>query len=90
MQELADILREKFAAHPPAWSLPAGGRNPVSSRPGPITARATRMCSIGGLLSARPRTILGWEPQVSFEQSEFAETLDYFLQDLVRSQPVAA
>lgn len=80
MRELANILREQFAAHPLRSHFPpdAGIRN--------VEARAFYGPGYQDLQHRRPsirqaRTILGWEPQVPFAQS-VAETLDYFLQDV--------
>nr|WP_321467734.1 bifunctional UDP-4-amino-4-deoxy-L-arabinose formyltransferase/UDP-glucuronic acid oxidase ArnA [uncultured Desulfobulbus sp.] len=88
MQELADILREKFATHP------LRGHFPPEAGTQFIEARAYYGKGYQDVQHRRPsirqaQTILGWEPQVSFERS-VAETLDYFLQDVVRSQAVAA
>ena len=81
MRELADILRKQFAAHPLRSHFPpdAGTRN--------MEARAFYGPGYQDLQHRRPsirqaRTILGWEPRVPFAQS-VAETLDYFLQDVV-------
>jgi len=87
MQELADILREKFAAHPLREHFPPEAGTQY------IEARAFYGKGYQDVQHRRPsiqqaRTILGWDPKVSFEQS-VVETLDYFLQDVVNSPPVA-
>jgi len=88
MQELADILRKKFASHPLRGHFPpeAGTQN--------IEARAFYGKGYQDVQHRRPsirqaRTILGWEPKVRFEESVGA-TLDYFLQDWVQGQQVGA
>ncbi|MDD2463074.1 MAG: bifunctional UDP-4-amino-4-deoxy-L-arabinose formyltransferase/UDP-glucuronic acid oxidase ArnA [Desulfobulbus sp.] len=88
MQELAQILRQKFADHPlRAHFPPEGGIQNIE-------ARAYYGAGYQDVQHRRPsirqaRTVLGWEPKVSFEQSVSA-TLDYFLNDLVTSLPVGA
>ncbi len=88
MQALADLLREKFVAHPlRAYFPPEAGTQYVE-------ARAFYGKGYQDVQHRKPsirlaRSILGWEPKVSFAQSVEA-TLDYFLQDVVRDQPVAA
>ena len=87
MQELADILREKFATHPLRSHFPPDGGIQY------IEARAFYGSGYQDLQHRRPsirqaRTILGWEPKMPFEQS-VSETLDYFLKDVVeRSEGV--
>ncbi|MDD2465686.1 MAG: bifunctional UDP-4-amino-4-deoxy-L-arabinose formyltransferase/UDP-glucuronic acid oxidase ArnA [Desulfobulbus sp.] len=88
MQELADILREKFAAHPLRDHFPPEAGTQY------IEARAFYGKGYQDVQHRRPsirqaRTILGWEPKVRFEESVGA-TLDYFLQDWVQSQLVGA
>jgi len=87
MQELADILREKFAAHPLRRHFPpeAGAQY--------IEAQAFYGEGYQDVQHRKPsirqaRTILGWEPAVPFEQS-VSETLDYFLTDVVGSLPAS-
>jgi len=84
MQELADILRQQFAAHPLRAHFPpdAGVKH--------VEARAFYGSGYQDVQHRRPsirhaKTILGWEPKVPFAQSVGA-TLDYFLQDLVGRQ----
>jgi len=81
MQELADMLRKKFATHPLRAHFPpeAGIQK--------IEARAFYGSGYQDVQHRRPsiklaRKILGWNPEVSFEQS-VSETLDYFLKDVV-------
>ncbi|MGD9948585.1 MAG: bifunctional UDP-4-amino-4-deoxy-L-arabinose formyltransferase/UDP-glucuronic acid oxidase ArnA [Desulfobulbus sp.] len=86
MQALADILRERFAAHPLRGHFPPEGGTQY------IEARAFYGEGYQDVQHRRPsireaRNILGWEPKVSFEQSVSA-TLDYFLNDLIGSLPV--
>ncbi|HDR14410.1 MAG TPA: bifunctional UDP-4-amino-4-deoxy-L-arabinose formyltransferase/UDP-glucuronic acid oxidase ArnA, partial [Desulfobacteraceae bacterium] len=81
MQELADILREKFTVHPLRSHFPPGGGFQY------IEARAFYGPGYQDVQHRRPsirqaRTILGWEPKVPFEQS-VSETLDYFLNDVI-------
>jgi UDP-4-amino-4-deoxy-L-arabinose formyltransferase/UDP-glucuronic acid dehydrogenase (UDP-4-keto-hexauronic acid decarboxylating) len=81
MQELADILREKFAAHPLRPHFPPGGGIQY------VEACAFYGSGYQDLQHRRPsirqaRRILGWEPKVPFEQS-VEETLDYFLKNVV-------
>jgi UDP-4-amino-4-deoxy-L-arabinose formyltransferase/UDP-glucuronic acid dehydrogenase (UDP-4-keto-hexauronic acid decarboxylating) len=83
MKALADILSEKFAAHPLRSHFPPdGGMKSVE-------ARAFYGAGYQDVEHRRPsirqaRKILGWEPKVPFEQS-VSETLDYFLRDVVGS-----
>jgi UDP-4-amino-4-deoxy-L-arabinose formyltransferase/UDP-glucuronic acid dehydrogenase (UDP-4-keto-hexauronic acid decarboxylating) len=84
MRELAEILHEKFEAHPLRAQFPpyAGTRN-VEARTfyGPgyqdVKHRAPSI--------RQARKILKWNPEVPFEQS-VAETLDYFLRDLLEEE----
>ena len=81
MQALADMLREKFAAHPLRSHFPPDGGFQS------IEARAFYGPGYQDVQYRRPsirqaRTILGWEPKVPFEQS-VNETLDYFLNDVI-------
>ncbi|MCL2790282.1 MAG: bifunctional UDP-4-amino-4-deoxy-L-arabinose formyltransferase/UDP-glucuronic acid oxidase ArnA [Desulfobulbus sp.] len=83
MQELAAILREKFAVHPLRQHFPPDGGIQY------IEALAFYGEGYQDVQHRRPsirqaRTILGWEPAVPFEQSVSA-TLDYFLHDVVGS-----
>jgi len=81
MHEIADILREKFAAHSLRSHFPPdGGMQDVE-------ARAFYGLGYQDVQHRRPsiqqaRSILGWEPKVPFEQS-VNETLDYFLNDVI-------
>ncbi|MBL7204958.1 MAG: bifunctional UDP-4-keto-pentose/UDP-xylose synthase [Desulfobacteraceae bacterium] len=80
MQALADILRQKFAAHSFRSHFPPDGGFQY------IEARAFYGSGYQDVQHRRPsirqaRRILGWEPKVPFEQS-VDETLDYFLKDL--------
>ncbi len=84
MEELADILRKQFAAHPLRSHFPpdAGIRY--------IEARAFYGSGYQDVEHRRPsirqaQRILGWEPKVPFEQS-VGETLDYFLKDVAGRQ----
>lgn len=77
MKELCETLHEQFAAHPLRSHFPplCGIQN--------IEARAFYGPGYQDLQHRRPsikqaRTILGWNPKISFEQS-VSETLDYFL-----------
>lgn len=77
MKELCETLHEQFAAHPLRSHFPplCGIQN--------IEARAFYGPGYQDLQHRRPsikqaRTILGWNPKISFEQS-VCETLDYFL-----------
>lgn len=80
MQALADMLREKFAAHPLRPEFPPDA--------GIKYVEAQVFYGSGGyqdVQNRRPairqaRKLLGWVPQVPFEQS-VAETLDYFLRN---------
>ena len=88
MEALARILQQKFADHPLRSHFPPEGGTQH------IEARAYYGEGYQDVQHRRPsirqaKTILGWEPKVSFEQSVGA-TLDYFLNDLVNTQPVAA
>ena len=88
MEELASILREKFAAHPLRKHFPPDGGTQY------IEARAFYGEGYQDVQHRRPsirqaRTILGWEPAVTFEQS-VSETLDYFLGDVIGSLPASA
>jgi UDP-4-amino-4-deoxy-L-arabinose formyltransferase/UDP-glucuronic acid dehydrogenase (UDP-4-keto-hexauronic acid decarboxylating) len=81
MKDLADILREKFSAHPLRSHFPpeAGIHH--------IEASAFYGPGYQDVEHRRPsirqaRKLLGWEPRVPFEQS-VEETLDYFLKDEV-------
>ena len=83
MHELADMLREKFAAHPHRSLFPPDGGIQH------IEAGAVYGTGYQDVQHRRPsirqaRSILGWEPKVPFEQS-VSETLDYFLNDVVDS-----
>jgi UDP-4-amino-4-deoxy-L-arabinose formyltransferase/UDP-glucuronic acid dehydrogenase (UDP-4-keto-hexauronic acid decarboxylating) len=81
MQALADMLRKQFAAHPlRAFFPPDGGIQHIE-------ARAFYGSGYQDVQHRRPsireaRNILGWAPQVPFEQSVH-ETLDYFLNDVM-------
>lgn len=80
MHELADILMERFAAHPLRSHFPPDGGTQH------IEARAFYGPGYQDVQHRRPsirqaRNILGWEPKVPFEQS-VNETLDYFLNDM--------
>jgi UDP-4-amino-4-deoxy-L-arabinose formyltransferase/UDP-glucuronic acid dehydrogenase (UDP-4-keto-hexauronic acid decarboxylating) len=84
MQELAEVLLKKFSSHPLRDHFPPDGGIQY------IEARAFYGSGYQDLQHRRPsirqaRRILGWEPKVPFEQS-VEETLDYFLQDVVKSQ----
>lgn len=86
MQELAQILGQKFADHPLRSHFPPEGGTQY------IEAQAFYGAGYQDVQHRRPsirqaRTILGWEPKVPFEQSVSA-TLDYFLNDLVGSQEI--
>jgi UDP-4-amino-4-deoxy-L-arabinose formyltransferase/UDP-glucuronic acid dehydrogenase (UDP-4-keto-hexauronic acid decarboxylating) len=81
MEDLANILITKFAAHPLRSNFPpdAGVQN--------VEAHAYYGSGYQDVQHRRPsiqqaRKILGWEPEVSFEQS-VSETLDFFLNDYV-------
>jgi UDP-4-amino-4-deoxy-L-arabinose formyltransferase/UDP-glucuronic acid dehydrogenase (UDP-4-keto-hexauronic acid decarboxylating) len=84
MRELAEVLLKKFSSHPLRHHFPPDGGIQY------IEARAFYGSGYQDLQHRRPsifqaRRILGWEPNVPFEQS-VKETLDYFLQDVVKSQ----
>jgi UDP-4-amino-4-deoxy-L-arabinose formyltransferase/UDP-glucuronic acid dehydrogenase (UDP-4-keto-hexauronic acid decarboxylating) len=84
MQELADMLRKQFAAHPLRSHFPPDAGIKY------IDARTFYGSGYQDLQHRRPsirqaRRILGWEPKVPLEQS-VGETLDYFLQDVVSSR----
>jgi UDP-4-amino-4-deoxy-L-arabinose formyltransferase/UDP-glucuronic acid dehydrogenase (UDP-4-keto-hexauronic acid decarboxylating) len=81
MQDLADLLREKFSTHPLRSHFPPDGGVQY------IEAQAFYGSGYQDLQHRRPsiqqaRNILGWEPKVPFEQS-VSETLDFFLNDFV-------
>ncbi len=81
MRELAEMLRQRFASHPLRSFFPPDGG--IQS----IEARAFYGDGYQDVQHRRPsideaRRILGWRPQVPFEQS-VNETLDYFLSDVV-------
>jgi len=81
MQALADILLEKFGAHPlRAHFPPDGGIKDIE-------ARAFYGSGYQDMQHRRPsirqaQRILGWQPKVPFDQS-VEETLDFFLKDVV-------
>ncbi|MCF8108527.1 MAG: NAD-dependent epimerase/dehydratase family protein, partial [Desulfohalobiaceae bacterium] len=82
MAALADMLRDKFAAHPLRSHFPPDGGIQC------IEARAYYGSGYQDVQHRRPsikqaRRLLGWEPKVSLEQS-VSETIDYFLQDAVK------
>jgi UDP-4-amino-4-deoxy-L-arabinose formyltransferase/UDP-glucuronic acid dehydrogenase (UDP-4-keto-hexauronic acid decarboxylating) len=88
MQELADILRSKFLQHPLRSCFPPDGGCQY------IEARAFYGSGYQDVQHRRPsirqaRRLLGWKPEVAFEQS-VSETLDYFLQNAVDRSGVAA
>lgn len=81
MAELADILIDKFSAHPLRKHFPpfAGTRN--------IEAKKFYGSGYQDVEHRRPsidqaKTLLGWKPVVPFSRS-VEETLDFFLKDLV-------
>jgi len=81
MEELAGILKKKFESHPLRSSFPPDGG--VQN----VEARAYYGSGYQDVQHRRPsikqaRRILGWEPEVPFEQS-VSETLDFFLNDFV-------
>ncbi len=81
MKALADILREKFAAHPLRSHFPPDAGVEY------VEARAYYGSGYQDVLHRRPsirqaRKYLGWEPSTPFEQS-VEETLDYFLENAV-------
>jgi UDP-4-amino-4-deoxy-L-arabinose formyltransferase/UDP-glucuronic acid dehydrogenase (UDP-4-keto-hexauronic acid decarboxylating) len=74
------MLREKFAAHPLRSHFPPNGG--VQH----IEASAYYGAGYQDVQHRRPsirqaRNILGWQPEVPFEQS-VSETLDYFLNNV--------
>jgi len=84
MRELAEILLEKFSGHPLRSSFPPDGGFQYTE------ARAFYGPGYQDVQHRRPsirqaRGILGWTPQVPFEQS-VSETLDYFLNDVVQCE----
>ena len=84
MQELADILRNQFAAHPLRSHFPPDAGIKY------VDARTFYGSGYQDLQHRRPsirqaRRILAWEPKVPLEQS-VGETLDYFLKDVVSSR----
>ena len=77
MADLADVLREKFAAHPRRSEFPPDSGTEC------IEARTYYGDGYQDVQHRRPsirlsQKILGWTPNVPFEQS-VAETLEYFL-----------
>ncbi|MGD9161190.1 MAG: bifunctional UDP-4-amino-4-deoxy-L-arabinose formyltransferase/UDP-glucuronic acid oxidase ArnA [Desulfobacteraceae bacterium] len=81
MEELADILKNKFAAHPLRSHFPPDGGIQL------VEARTYYGSGYQDVQHRRPsikkaREILGWTPGVSFEQS-VSETLDFFLDDFI-------
>jgi UDP-4-amino-4-deoxy-L-arabinose formyltransferase/UDP-glucuronic acid dehydrogenase (UDP-4-keto-hexauronic acid decarboxylating) len=83
MEELAQILSNQFSKHPLRSFFPpdAGIKN--------VEAKAFYGAGYQDVQHRRPsirqaRKLLGWQPDVSFESS-VAETLDYFLRDVVDS-----
>ncbi len=81
MQALAEVLLEKFSNHPLRSHFPPDGGLQH------IEAQAFYGAGYQDVQHRRPsireaRKILGWNPQVPFEQS-VSETLDYFLNDVV-------
>lgn len=81
IKELAEILLEKFSAHP------LRSHFPPDSGVQHIEARAFYGSGYQDVQHRRPaireaQKILGWKPTVPFEQS-VEETLDYFLHDLI-------
>ncbi|MEJ2689418.1 MAG: bifunctional UDP-4-amino-4-deoxy-L-arabinose formyltransferase/UDP-glucuronic acid oxidase ArnA [Deltaproteobacteria bacterium] len=84
MQELADILRQQFAAHPLRSLFPPDAGIKY------VEARAFYGSGYQDVQHRRPsirqaQKLLGWEPEVPFAQS-VAATLDYFLQDVADRQ----
>lgn len=81
MQALADMLLEKFGAHPlRSHFAPDGGIKDIE-------ARAFYGSGYQDMQHRRPsirqaQRILGWQPRVPFDQS-VEETLDFFLKDVV-------
>ncbi len=81
MIELARILREKFDAHPRRSEFPPdAGLQYVEARA--FYGRGYQDVQHRRPSITRARRLLGWEPQVSFEES-VEQTLDYFLEDAV-------
>lgn len=81
MKALADILLEKFAAHPLRHHFPP--QSGISD----IEALAFYGAGYQDVEHRRPsirqaQSLLGWKPKVPFGQS-IEETLDYFLKDVV-------
>lgn len=81
MQALADMLLEKFGAHPLRSNFPPDGG--IKD----IEARAFYGSGYQDMQHRRPsirqaQRILGWQPRVPFDQS-VEETLDFFLKDVV-------
>ena len=81
MQALADMLLEKFGAHPLRSNFPPDGG--IKD----IEARAFYGSGYQDMQHRRPsirqaQRILGWKPNVPFDQS-VEETLDFFLKDVV-------
>ena len=81
MADLADLLRERFAAHPlrPHFPPDAGVRL--------MEAQAFYGAGYQDVQHRRPsirqaRTLLGWTPGVPLERS-VEQTLDYFLRDAI-------
>lgn len=88
MLELAQMLQKDFAGHPLRSHFPPEAGLQY------IEARAFYGEGYQDVQHRRPsirqaRTVLGWEPKVTFEQS-ISETLDYFLQDVVDASKVGA
>jgi len=84
MRELAEILMEKFATHPLRSHFPpAAGVQDIEAKafygPGYQDVQHRRP----SIEQARKR--LNWMPQVTFADS-VAQTLDYFLQDVIKKQ----
>jgi len=81
MRALAEILLEKFAAHPLRSHFPP--QSVITH----VEARAFYGAGYQDVEHRRPsirqaRTLLGWNPKVPFDQS-VEETLDFFLRDVV-------
>lgn len=81
MEELAEILREKFSRHPLRKHFPPDAGIQY------VEARAYYGNGYQDVQHRKPsireaRTILGWEPKVPFDRS-VQQTLDYFLNDAV-------
>lgn len=84
MEELAGILSRKFNEHPLRSHFPPDAGTKY------VEAKAFYGSGYQDVQHRRPsilqaRKLLGWQPEVSFETS-VAETLDYFLRDLIDSQ----